>query len=124
MKKTIKNILAIATFVGIGTIAMAQNTPTPANDSTAISQRQQTLEVKKAFLEKELKQAESDNSHLQYGVSPDRIEMMQRANDSVCLELKSQLLTVNIELEEIRKATAANNLLQNPILQQIGNRKQ
>lgn len=124
MKKTIKNILAIATFVGIGTIAMAQSTPTPANDSTAISQRQQTLEVKKAFLEKELKQAESDNSHLQYGVSPDRIEMMQRANDSVCLELKSQLLTVNIELEEIRKATAANNLLQNPILQQIGNRKQ
>ena len=124
MKKTIKNILAIASFVGIGTIAMAQSTPTPANDSTAISQRQQTLEVKKAFLEKELKQAESDNSHLQYGVSPDRMEMMQRANDSVCLELKSQLLTVNIELEEIRKATAANNLLQNPILQQIGNRKQ
>ena len=124
MKKTIKNILAIATFVGIGTIAMAQSTPTPANDSTAISQRQQTLDVKKAFLEKELKQTESDNSHLQYGVSPDRIEMMQRANDSVCLELKSQLLTVNIELEEIRKATAANNLLQNPILQQIGNRKQ
>ena len=124
MKKTIKNILAIATFVGIGTIAMAQSTPTPANDSTAISQRQQTLEVKKAFLEKELKQAESDNSHLQYGVSPDRMDMMQRANDSVCLELKSQLLTVNIELEEIKKATAANNLLQNPILQQIGNRKQ
>ncbi len=119
-----KNILVIALFVCFSAVAMGQTEKlSPANDTTELANRKQALELRKATLEHELKKVEDDKSYMQYGVSPEQMEKLQIANDSVQLELKSQILTTRIELQEINRDIAEENLLQNANVQQILNKQ-
>ena len=115
-----KNILVIAVFMCLSVMTMAQSKEqSPVNDSTELVKRKQTLELKKAAFEKELQKVQDDKSYMQYGVAPDKMELLQIANDSTRLELKSKILEVDIELKEVNRAIAGENLLQNAALQQV-----
>ena len=115
-----KNILVIAVFMCLSVMTMAQSKEqSPVNDSTELVKRKQTLELKKAAFEKELQKVQDDKSYMQYGVAPDKMELLQIANDSTRLELKSKILEVDIELKEVNRVIAGENLLQNAALQQV-----
>ena len=104
----------------LSVMTMAQSKEqSPVNDSTELVKRKQTLELKKAAFEKELQKVQDDKSYMQYGVAPDKMELLQIANDSTHLELKSKILEVDIELKEVNRAIAGENLLQNAALQQV-----
>lgn len=118
-----KNILAIAMMVCFSALAMGQTEkPSPANDTTELANRKQALELKKSTLEYELKKVQDDKSYMQYGVAPEQMEKLQIANDSIQLELKSQILVTRIELQEINRDIAEENLLQNANVQQLLNK--
>ena len=115
-----KNILVIAVFMCLSVMTMAQSKEQSlVNDSTELVKRKQTLELKKAAFEKELQKVQDDKSYMQYGVAPDKMELLQIANDSTRLELKSKILEVDIELKEVNRVIAGENLLQNAALQQV-----
>lgn len=118
-----KNILAIAMMVCFSAVAVGQTEkPSPANDTTELAKRKQALELKKSTLEYELKKVQDDKSYMQYGVAPEQMEKLQIANDSIQLELKSQILVTRIELQEINRDIAEENLLQNANVQQLLNK--
>jgi len=118
-----KNILAIAMMVCFSAVAVGQTEkPSPANDTTELEKRKQALELKKSTLEYELKKVQDDKSYMQYGVAPEQMEKLQIANDSIQLELKSQILATRIELQEINRDIAEENLLQNANVQQLLNK--
>lgn len=118
-----KNILAIAMMVCFSAVAVGQTEKTsPANDTTELAKRKQALELKKSTLEYELKKVQDDKSYMQYGVAPEQMEKLQIANDSIQLELKSQILATRIELQEINRDIAEENLLQNANVQQLLNK--
>lgn len=118
-----KNILAIAMMVCFSAVAVGQTEkPSPANDTTELEKRKQALELKKSTLEYELKKVQDDKSYMQYGVAPEQVEKLQIANDSIQLELKSQILVTRIEIQEINRDIAEENLLQNANVQQLLNK--
>lgn len=118
-----KNILAIAMMVCFSALAVGQTEkPSPANDTTELEKRKQALELKKSTLEYELKKVQDDKSYMQYGVAPEQMEKLQIANDSIQLELKSQILATRIELQEVNRDIAEENLLQNANVQQLLNK--
>lgn len=104
--------------LSVVTVAQSKE-QSPVSDSTELVKRKQTLELKKAAFEKELQKVQDDKSYMQYGVAPDKMELLQIANDSTRLELKSKILEVDIELKEVNRVIAGENLLQNAALQQV-----
>lgn len=69
-------------------------------DSTLMVIKLKSLNVRKAELEKQIKIEDGKRNRTIAGVSPESAERMNIVQDSICLELRSQLVSVNLEIEE------------------------
>lgn len=70
-------------------------------DSIATAIRVKTLESRRAELRQRIQEEDAKRGRVVEGITPEANERMCRAQDSVCLSLRSQLVSVELELDEI-----------------------
>lgn len=100
--KYFKIIIVIVAAVMTAPLYAGQLSPAEnANDSTLRAIKVQELTKRKAELKKLVEAADRKRNMSEQGVSPETQEMMNDRQDSICLELRSQLTAVELELEEV-----------------------
>lgn len=70
-------------------------------DSIAVAIRLKVLETKQAELEKRIKIEDGKRNRVIEGVSPESLERLNERQDSVCLELRSRLVGVQLQIRDL-----------------------
>ena len=89
---------------------------TSQNDSTVNAIKIKNLKNRKAALQKQIAVEDKKRNAVIEGVSPETLEKRNERQDSVCLELRSELTAIELELKELG---ADNTMIQ--IAQQYNN---
>ena len=97
MKRT--NILWAAACAMLFTVTGARAV-SPAPDTAADSLRVRELNLRKAELQQQIKAEDAKRNRTISGVAPETQELLNDRQDSICLELRSQLVAVELELRE------------------------
>ena len=95
-------------FIAVMTIGMmffslesnAQSN-TSQNDSTVNAIKIKNLKNCKATLQKQIAAEDKKRNAVLEGVSPETLEKRNERQDSICLELRSELTSVELELKEL-----------------------
>ena len=74
---------------------------TSQNDSTVNTIKITNLKNRKAALQKQIAVEDKKRNVVIEGVSPETLEKMNERQDSICLELRSELTDVELELKEL-----------------------
>lgn len=74
---------------------------TSQNDSTVNAIKIKNLKNRKATLQKQIAVEDKKRNAVIEGVSPETLERINVRQDSLCLELRSELTTVELELKEL-----------------------
>ncbi len=61
------------------------------------------LDIKRAALIKQIAIEDKNRNKQEYGVSPERMEIINTKQDSICLELRSKLVAIELEIKELSK---------------------
>ena len=70
-------------------------------DSVAVAIRVKTLESRRASLKAQIKEEDQKRKRVVEGITPEANERLNTVQDSICLELRSQLVSVELELGEV-----------------------
>lgn len=100
MNKTESKIMGLAALMVLSFLPIEANAQTSL-DSTAVAIRVKTLNTRKAELRKEIETEDKKRDKVVEGVSPEVNERINMEQDSVCLALRSELVSVELELNEI-----------------------
>lgn len=104
MKKRIALMTCIFALMAVAPVhTMAQK---DANETMTIV-RKNSLESKKAELEKRIAAEDRKREQHLEGVSRKNMEILNLRQDSICLQLRSELTDVELELKELERATKA-----------------
>ncbi len=104
--------------------AVAQNpegTPAPAaviNQSTVDALKFKELNLRRESLQQQISVEDAKRNLSVNGVTPRTQEMLNDRQDSLCLELRSQLVAVELELQELAAAAAPDT--RPAIVDQVG----
>ncbi|MFI3279516.1 MAG: hypothetical protein SNG49_02460 [Rikenellaceae bacterium] len=98
--KTIYTLLV--TFACASAFAAAP-APQQKQDNSMSNVRIEMLEVRKSKLQKQITVEDSKRNAVHNGVSPETMEMLNIQQDSLCLELRSELADINLEISELKK---------------------
>lgn len=74
---------------------------TSQNDSTVNAIKIKNLKNRKAALQKQIAVEDKKRNAVIEGVSPETLEKRNERQDSICLELRSELTVVELELKEL-----------------------
>lgn len=111
MKTKIFTTLIVAIIAVFGaTNASAQEKASV--DSTATVIKLRTLNQKKDGLAKRIAAEDKKRGQIIDGVSPVSMERINLVQDSICLELRSELVSVELEIKELTPNATANNIIQ------------
>lgn len=91
-------LFAIACFLILSIPSFAQKTVT---DSTYQAIKVKELQMRKKAIEKQIKQEDAKRNQTLTGVSAESQELINDKQDSICLDLRSQLVSVELELKEL-----------------------
>lgn len=100
MKKYILSAAIFAAATLCGTTASAQERG-GQNDSITNAVRIKSLQEKRQTLKAQIDSEDKKRNQRIEGVSAANLELINDKQDSVCLELRSQLVAVELELQEI-----------------------
>lgn len=89
-------------------------------DSTLVALRLNELKTRKADIQKQIETEDRKRNQSIEGVSAETMERMNMTQDSICLELRSQLVEVELEMAEL----TPNNPLPAQFLQQFNRLRQ
>ena len=89
-------------------------------DSTLVALRLNELKTRKADIQKQIETEDRKRNQTIEGVSAETMERMNMSQDSICLELRSQLVEVELEMAEL----TPNNPLPAQFLQQFNRLRQ
>lgn len=110
-------IMVCLLIIGCVTGSLALPLPTgnvkPGNDTINVA-KLKALTVKEATLKKMIQEQDKKRNATYNGVSAETIEMLNDRQDSICLDLRSQLVGVQLQIGELKKAN---------LLQTLSNRK-
>ena len=81
------------------------------SDSTVMVIKLKTLNTRKAEIEKLIKTEDGKRDRTVAGVTAETSERINIAQDSICLELRSELVSVNLEIGEIEKKKTSDKIL-------------
>ena len=98
-----KNYRIIATAlmcVMFSSVAFARTTE-PVRDSLATALKVTELTNRRDSLRQQIQTADAGRNREIYGLSPLRMAEINERQDSICLELRSRLVAVEIELKEL-----------------------
>lgn len=90
-----------ALFLTMCSFTMEAQEPQEVQDSTFTSIRIGLLKEDREFLKKLIEEEDAKRNKTIIGVSPERMEIINEQQDSVCLELRSQLVAIELELKEL-----------------------
>lgn len=85
---------------------------TTGTDSITTAIRLNTLDKQRQDLQDSIKVADAARNASIDGVSPERMEQINDQQDSLCLALRSRLVSVELEIEEITPDRVPSQLLQ------------
>lgn len=98
----------------------AQQLQTAQNDSTVNAIKINNLKNQKTALQKRISVEDKKRNAVIEGVSPETLEKRNERQDSICLELRSELTNIELELKELgvdgttaHIAQQYNNLIHN-----------
>lgn len=91
-------LFAIAFFLILSIPSFAQKTVT---DSTYQAIKVKELQMRKQAIEKQIKQEDAKRDQILTDVSAESQELINDKQDSICLDLRSQLVSVELELKEL-----------------------
>ena len=98
----------------------AQQLQTAQNDSTVNAIKINNLKNQKTALQKRIAVEDKKRNAVIEGVSPETLEKRNERQDSICLELRSELTSIELELNELgadgttaQIAQQYNNLIHN-----------
>lgn len=83
-----------------------------AADSTMNTVLLKTLRKRRADLKKEIEAADRKRGRTIEGVAAGTLELMNTAQDSLCLELRSELVRVELEIKELTPAATPAQVMQ------------
>ena len=104
MKKHI--FLSFAMVVLSASMSYAQE----RSDSIRIHSRNAELTLKRNQLKQRIADEDKNRNSQLVGVSPEQMEIINLRQDSLCLELRSQLVAVELELAELDKLQSAGSV--------------
>ncbi len=108
MKKIILPLAVMAI-----TFSMESHTgPISSGDTIATDIRLKSLRNKKESLKKEIKIQDSRRNRQIPGVTAETLEEMNDKQDSICLELRSELMDVTLGIKEIAPEVGASQLVE------------
>ena len=82
------------------------------NDSTVNAVKVQTLRNRRSALQKQIAAEDKKRNAVIEGVSPETMELRNERQDSVCLELRSELTAVNLQLKELGADNQLSHVVQ------------
>lgn len=98
--KRLKWYIACAVLT-IGMSASAQQNETRIQENTVHALKVKELNLRKANLQKQIKIEDQKRNRTMNGVAAGTQELLNDKQDSICLELRSQLVSVELELKEL-----------------------
>lgn len=101
----------MSTAIVMAADVQAQDTA-QANDSIATALRLNNLQTQKNKLLKDIKAEDAKRNRQILGVNPETLEEINEQQDSVCLALRSELVSVILEIKELSPEVAISALLQ------------
>lgn len=98
----------------------AQDNKVQTNDSITTALKVRELKIRKQSLQQRITTEDKKRNQVIDGVTPETQEMLNDRQDSICLDLRSQLVAVELEMEEVKptKVETQNNNM-TPLLNQI-----
>lgn len=72
-------------------------------NATVLAVKIKELELKKAMIEEKIALEDKKRNQREYGITPERQEVLNDRQDSLCLELRSERVSIELELKEIRE---------------------
>lgn len=91
-------IFTVALFV---LMAMSVSAQRNAADSTVTAIKVKELTIRRASLQKQIAVEDGKRNQRIDGITPEMQEAMNDRQDSICLELRSQLVDLELELKEL-----------------------
>lgn len=106
-------MFAIAILTIIAVPALAQE---PATDSIQNNLKVKELAIKQNYFKARIATEDKKRNQKINGVTPETEEMINDKQDSICLDLRSQLVAVELELKELSSASTIpyNQMSQQP----------
>lgn len=98
--KFVKIVISAGLLALFAIPAYSQNIVS-VSDSAAVSIKIEELKRKKDMLEKQIKAEDAKRNQSIAGIAPQTQERLNDRQDSVCLEIRSALLSVELELSEL-----------------------
>lgn len=77
-------------------------------DNSLATVRIEMLEVKKSKLQTQISIEDSKRNAVHNGVAPETMEILNIQQDSICLELRSDLADINLEISELKRQKITN----------------
>ena len=106
--------IIIAMMIGILLYSAECNAQVQAsqNDSTVNAIKIKNLKNRKAALQKQIATEDKNRNVVIEGVSPETLEKRNERQDSICLELRSELTAVELELKELGTDDTTTQIVQ------------
>lgn len=106
MKQLIKILLFV--FIGLSTAGTvdAQRTNSKPTEPTAVDSQIASLKARREAIQNEIKVQDSKRNAKIAGVSPESLEAINDAQDSICLALRSELVNLTLEIKELSRSRA------------------
>lgn len=111
----LRNILCVLITCSACVAGVSAKTPATARPQQVVTvsdpqlaSKLKPLNDKKSKLQAIIKKEDVKRNGSINGVSPQTMEELNIKQDSICLELRSQLLSVNIEIAELKKQSLTN----------------
>lgn len=102
-------VVAILAALGSSGVSAQEKAVT---DSTTTAIKLRVLNQKKEDLKKRIVSEDKKRNQAIDGVSSASMERMNLKQDSLCLELRSELVAVELEIRELAPDATANNIIQ------------
>lgn len=108
MKIKLSAILVIMMMATMSSVAQEKDTP---NDSIARMVKLKELEIKRTNLIKEIKIEDSKRDKSISGVTFETQERLNDKQDSICLDLRSRLVSIELEIKELDPLSEIENAI-------------
>lgn len=112
-------IWAVGLMVMAAATGWAQDNKTQAGDSIVDALKVRELNIRKQKLQQRIAVEDKKRNQVVDGVTPETLEQINDRQDSICLDLRSQLVAVELELEEVKPTKVEEQTNMNPLLNQI-----
>ena len=110
--KLSKIIFALTTGMLLLSIECNAQSQTSQNDSTVNAIKIKNLKNRKATLQKQIATEDKKRNAVIEGVSPETLEKRNERQDSICLELRSELTVIELELKELGADNTTTQIVQ------------